>query len=194
MLIKVLYRLSNSVNLSPMDTEVADSPPAPGLLIRRDLRPGDLGAIVAMHGRLYLPVYGLSAEFEAHVAASVGRAGVAGFPGPRESIQLLEDDRGGLLGSCALTDDGEGLATLRWVLLDRGARGLGIGRGMIIEAVAGARAAGFDRVGLETFSDLTAAAAIYRSLGFRLVSEDREPRWGRTEFAYQRYELGLASG
>lgn len=159
--------------------------------IRRRLRPGDLGAIVAMHGRLYLPTYRLSTEFEAHVARSVGAAGAAGFPGPRESIQLLEGQRGALLGSCALTEEDGELAALRWVLVDPAVRGLGAGRRMIAEAVAGAREHGFERIGLETFSDLVAAAAIYRSLGFRLISEDHSPRWGRTDFTYQRYELDL---
>ena len=44
---------------------------------------------------------------------------------------------------------------------------------------------------LETFSDLRTAAAIYRSYGFRVVSEDHSPRWGRERFTYQRYELSL---
>ena len=41
--------------------------------IRRRLRPGDLGAIIAHHGRVYGEEYGVDAEVEAHVAASVAR-------------------------------------------------------------------------------------------------------------------------
>ena len=41
--------------------------------IRRELRPGDLGAIVAHHGRLYGEEYGVDATFEGHVASTVAR-------------------------------------------------------------------------------------------------------------------------
>ncbi len=47
------------------------------LSIRRELRPGDLGAIIAHHGRVYLPEFGLDSNFEAHVAASVAAAASA---------------------------------------------------------------------------------------------------------------------
>ena len=44
--------------------------------IRRELRAGDLGAIIAHHGRLYPSERGVDASFEAHVAASVAAGGV----------------------------------------------------------------------------------------------------------------------
>jgi RimJ/RimL family protein N-acetyltransferase len=159
--------------------------------IRRELLPGDLGRIVAMHGRIYLPGYGLTPAFEGHVAKAVAGAAIAGFPRDRETIRLLEGSDGELAGSTALTDEGAGLAYLRWVLLDPSLRGRGLGRRLIAATVADARRFGFERIRLETFSDLTAAASIYRSLGFRLVSEDHTPRFGRSQFNYQRYELEL---
>jgi GNAT superfamily N-acetyltransferase len=162
-----------------------------GLEVRRELRPGDLGAIAAMHGRIYRPEHGVNVEFEGHVAQSLGRAAAAGFPRSGESIRLLEDAAGTLRGSVALTDEGGGVGCLRWVLLDPAVRGRGLGRRMIAATVEGARAAGYERVVLETFSDLRVAAAIYRSLGFELRGEDHSPRWGRERVTYQRYELIL---
>ena len=50
--------------------------------IRRDLRPGDLGAIVAHHGKVYCPEYGVDSTFEANVGASVAAAGARSFPAP----------------------------------------------------------------------------------------------------------------
>jgi len=174
-------------------SETMAPPPEPAhrFSIRRDLRPGDLGRIVAMHGRIYLPGYGLNAEFEGHVARAVANAAIAGFPRERDTLRLVDGPGGELLGSTALTDEGGGLAYLRWVLLDPSLRGLGLGRRLIADTVRDARELGFDRIGLETFSDLTAAAAIYRSLGFRVIAEDRTPRFGRAEFNYQSYELEL---
>lgn len=158
--------------------------------IRRELRPGDLGAIIAHHGRMYLDQYGLDPSFEAHVAASVAAAGKRGFPAAGEGIWIVERD-GEHAGSIGLTNEGDGLAMVRWVVLDPELRGQGLGRRLVGEVLALAEAAGYRRVALETFSDLTSAARIYRSAGFEVVSEDRRPRWGRTDITYQRYELEL---
>jgi ribosomal protein S18 acetylase RimI-like enzyme len=162
--------------------------PAP--TVRRDLRPGDLGAIVAHHGRTYLPEYGLSSEFEAHVCASVAEAGKRGFPRPSERLWIVEVD-GRHAGSVALTNEGDGLGAVRWVVLDRELRGDGLGRRLISELVAEAEQLGYAGLWLETFSELEAAAAIYTSLGFELVSEETGPRWGRERISYRRYELDL---
>ena len=55
--------------------------------------------------------------------------------------------------------------------------------------LARAAEAGYARVRLETFSELEAAAHLYRDHGFELVSADTAPRWGRERITYQRYEL-----
>lgn len=158
--------------------------------IRRELRPGDLGEIVRHHGRMYLEQYGLDSTFEGHVAASVAGAGKRPFPRENEGIWIVERD-GEHAGSIGLTDEGDGLAMLRWVVLDPELRGQGFGRRLIEEVLAFADDAGYERVALETFSDLTAAAGIYRSNGFELQWEETGPRWGRETITYQRYELVL---
>jgi RimJ/RimL family protein N-acetyltransferase len=158
--------------------------------IRRELRPGDLGAIIAHHGRMYLDQYGLDSTFEGHVAASVAGAGKRPFPRENEGIWIVELD-GEHMGSIALTDEGDGQAMLRWVVLDPALRGRGLGRRLVAEVVAFAEAAGYERVTLETFSDLTAAAHIYRSNGFELQWEQTGPRWGRETITYQGYELNF---
>jgi GNAT superfamily N-acetyltransferase len=177
------------------DTEAMETatsaPDLTGLTVLREPRPGDLGRIVEMHGQIEAPDFGLNSDFEAMVAKAVGRAAAAGFPGEGESIRLLIDAEGELRGSTALTRENQSEAWLRWVLLDHGIRGRGLGRWLIEGAVADARAFGYDRVVFETFSDLKVAAAIYRSVGFRVVSEDRSPRWGRTDVNFQRYLLDL---
>jgi ribosomal protein S18 acetylase RimI-like enzyme len=162
--------------------------PAPR--IRRELRPGDLGTIVAHHGRVYGPEYGVDATFEGHVAVSVAGAAIRGFPSEREAICLVELG-GEHAGSIGLTDEGDDEAALRWVVLDARLRGRGLGRRLIGEMVARAGEAGYRRLSLETFSELRAAAHLYRDHGFELVSEDTAPRWGRDRITYQRYELDL---
>ena len=159
--------------------------------VRRDLRPGDLGAIIAHHGRVYCPEYGVDQTFEANVAAAVGAAGKRGFPRAGEGIWIVELD-GRHAGSVALTNEGE-QGWVRWVVLDPELRGRGLGGRLIGEVVAEAEAAGYESLHLETFSDLRAAARIYRSHGFEVTWEETGPRWGRAELTYQHYELSFQS-
>ena len=158
--------------------------------IRRDLRPGDYGAIIEMHGRIYAREYGNDSSFEAMVAGSVTRAAVRGFPRERERLWVVEHE-GAFAGSLALTDEDGVTGMIRWVLLAPPVRGRGLGRTLVSDAVAEARELGYERLELETFSDLTTAAAIYRSHGFRLTGEEIGPRWGRESVNYQHYELDL---
>jgi hypothetical protein len=62
------------------------------------------------------------------------------------------------------------------------------------ELLAEVEAQGYSLVRLETFSELRAAAHLYRDHGFEIVRSEAGPRWGRDEITYQRYELELASG
>lgn len=160
------------------------------LRIRRELRPGDLGAIVEHHGRLYAREYGVDQTFEAMVGASVAEAGRRGWPRPHEGIWIVELD-GRHAGSVALTDEGDRQGAVRWVVLDRELRGSGLGRRLIGELVDKAREHAYELLWLETFSELRTAARIYRSYGFELQWERIGPRWGRDEITYQRYELDL---
>jgi ribosomal protein S18 acetylase RimI-like enzyme len=163
---------------------------SPNISVRRDLRPGDLGAIIAHHGRVYSPEYGVDSTFEAHVAHSVAVAGKRDFPNEREGLWIVEAD-GRHAGSIALTEEPDGTATVRWFVFDAQLRGRGLGRRLVGEVVDLAEKGGFELVQLETFSKLEAAAHLYRSFGFRVVSADTAPRWGLPEITYQRYELNF---
>lgn len=158
--------------------------------IRRDLRPGDLGRIIAHHGEVYCPEYGVDSTFEADVGATISAAGRRGFPRTKEGLWIVELD-GRHAGSLALTEEGDGLGKVRWFVLDRQLRGHGLGRKLVAELLDEACDRGYDGLGLETFGDLRAAAHIYRSHGFELIWEQNGPRWGREVFTYQRYELSF---
>lgn len=158
--------------------------------IRRELRPGDLGAVVAHHMEVYPREYGVDSGFADHVAATVERAVKRGFPRAREAIWIVEH-RGKHAGSIALTDEGDDAAALRWVLLDRELRGRGLGRQLVGEALAKAEQLAYRRVWLDTFSELETAAHLYRAHGFKVLSEDAAPRWGRDRIVYQHYEVEL---
>ncbi len=163
---------------------------ADSIEIRRELRPGDPEAIVAQHRRLYPREQGVDADFVAMVDAAVAAAVDAGWPRPNEGLWVVECD-GDFAGSVALTDDGNGVAVVRWVLLEPELRGRGLGRRLVEEVLEKAEASGYARVRLETFSDLRAAGGLYRALGFELTEADSRPRWGREQITYQHYVLEL---
>jgi len=161
------------------------------IVVRDDLRPGDMEAIVAHHRRIYGEEYGVDSRFGDFVAAAVARAVERGFPGEREAIRIVELD-GEHAGSIGLSDEGDGEAAIRWVVLSPEGRGNGLGRRLLRELLAFAEEHGYRRVWLETFSELRAAARLYREHGFAVTAEDTAPRWGRDEITMQRYELELA--
>jgi RimJ/RimL family protein N-acetyltransferase len=163
---------------------------ATSVIIRRELRPGDAEAIADLHDRVYRAEYGLDGRFRAAVARGIERALRDGWP-ERGGAAWLIDGEDGLRGSLGLTDEGGGVGKVRWFVLGLELRGRGLGGSLVAELVEQARAAGMRRLVLETFSALTAAAHIYRGVGFRVVREQRTDMWG-PEITYQQYELELA--
>jgi len=148
--------------------------PAPPATLRPP-RPGDMGWVVERHATLYGREYGWGAGIEAVTARIV--ADFLDHADPARSRCWIAERGGERLGSVFLVDDGEGVARLRLLLLDPAARGLGLGRRMVDECVAFARAAGYREVVLWTHAVLTAARHIYARAGFRL-----EETWTHEEF------------
>jgi GNAT superfamily N-acetyltransferase len=156
--------------------------------LRSELRPGDLGAVVALHGLLYAREHGFDESFEAYVAGPLAELVLR--RSPRERIWLAE--RGGrLVGSVAIAEASPELAQLRWFLVDPCARGAGLGRALLGEALGFARERGYRAVSLWTVSALAAAARLYRQAGFRKVEQLPGRRWG-VEVVEERHELRLA--
>ena len=156
--------------------------------IRTVLEPGDIGAVVGLHGRVYAREYGFDTTFEAYVAAPLGEFAQA--PGPRDRIWLAERD-GELVGSIAIVEAPDGAAQLRWFLVDPSARGAGLGRRLMSEAISFCREAGYRSVFLWTVSALEAAVHIDRSTGFRLTESTPRRLWG-VDVDDDRYELDLS--
>jgi ribosomal protein S18 acetylase RimI-like enzyme len=158
--------------------------------IRRQFRPTDPDAIVDLHRRIYPREYGVDTTFVGFVQAAVDAAVDQGWPGEREGLWVVER-HGQFAGCVAYTDEGQGVAMLRWFVFDPVLRGRGLGRRLVRELLAEVEEKGYSMVRLETFSDLRAAARIYLDNGFEVVSAETGPRWGRDEVTYQRYELAL---
>jgi ribosomal protein S18 acetylase RimI-like enzyme len=151
-----------------------------GVRIRDELRPGDLGEVTRLHGRLYAAEYELDATFEAYVARAVAECVEAGWPNRGgEGLWVAENGGGHVLGHVALSREGPDEARLRWFLLTPEARGRGIGRRLLDELLEAADAAGYARIRLTTFSELEAAAHLYRATGFERVEAREIEMWSR---------------
>jgi ribosomal protein S18 acetylase RimI-like enzyme len=159
------------------------------IVIRRELRDGDAQAIIDLHERVYVPEYGVNARFVSDVAGLVHAAVANGWPASGGAVWLV-DHAGRVDGSVALTDEGEGIGHVRWVVLSPDVRGHGLGRSLVTELVTHARASGFRRLELETFSALTVAARLYKEAGFRLLWSRPSDKWG-PPITYQGYALDL---
>jgi N-acetylglutamate synthase-like GNAT family acetyltransferase len=155
--------------------------------LRHELRPGDIGAVVTTHGLLYSRELGFDATFEAYVAGPL--AAFVLRESPRERLWLAERD-GRLVGCIAIVADSEAVAQLRWFLVMPEARGAGLGRRLIDDAVGFCRQAGYQRIILWTVSALAAAAHLYKSTGFRRVEANPGRRWG-VDLVEEKYEMDL---
>jgi GNAT superfamily N-acetyltransferase len=84
---------------------------------------------------------------------------------------------GGLAGTVAIIDAGEGLAVLRKMFVAKPHRGRdkGVSRGLLSAAIDHARAHGFSEVMLGTVAVLEAARAFYAREGFTPVDPDALP-------------------
>lgn len=163
------------------------SQPIVDFSLRHDLRPGDLGAIVHLHGTLYAREYGFDSTFEAYVAGPLAEFVLA--PGDRNRLWIAERGEG-IIGCIAIVGVSHTEAQLRWFLVDPAARGLGLGKLLSREAIAFSRHCGYDSVFLWTVSALTAAAKLYRDAGFVKVEEKPGRQWG-VDVVEERYTLRL---
>jgi GNAT superfamily N-acetyltransferase len=157
--------------------------------IRRGNSSKDVNTVVRLHREVYEGEYGLDRSFARDVATRLAELRRRGWPGPGEGLWIAEAD-GRAVGSITLNDQSGGLGRLGHLVLTPETRGSGTGRRLVEEVIEAARAAGYQRLELATFSDLSAAGSLYRSVGFRNVSTERTVRWGR-EMEWQRYELEL---
>jgi GNAT superfamily N-acetyltransferase len=149
----------------------------------------DVNEVVRINGAVFEPEYGLARSFASDMAVQLSELRRSGWPKAGEGLWIAELNRRAV-GAVTLSDLGGGLARLGHLALTPEARGSGTGRRLVETVLAAARAAGYERVELLTFSDLTAARELYRRGGFELKSSEHVVRWGR-ELDWERWELAL---
>jgi len=137
---------------------------APGEIVLREPRPGDMGWVTERHAVLYYEQDGWGAGFEALVAGIV-KDFLENFDPKRERCWIAE--RNGERVGCVFVVNDRGEARLRLLLVEPSARGARLGRRLVEECIAFSREKGYKKLVLWTHSHLTAARAIYAKTGFK---------------------------
>ncbi|MEE2691620.1 MAG: GNAT family N-acetyltransferase [Pseudomonadota bacterium] len=145
------------------------------IVIRTDLRSGDLGRLIALHGTAYEGEGGhFGLVFEAFVARTVAEFVIDN----KAKGRIFLAERGDALVACAAMVAREGgRGQLRWVLASPAARGLGLGKKLVGAAIDYARNEGWREVFLETTDGLDASMDIYRKLGFEVTGREVHALW-----------------
>lgn len=148
------------------------------VLIERGYQPKLLGRVTTMHADFYNSNYGFGMEFETKVAAEMA-----------EFLMRMSNKSNGvwaavknskIVGSISIDgeDIGNGVAHLRWFVMDDEARGSGAGRRLLETALQFVDANDFHETHLWTFKSLDAARRLYEQSGFKLVHEEPGKQWG----------------
>jgi len=155
----------------------------------RPHQPGDMGWVVHRHGALYAQEYGYDEHFEALVAKIVAEF-IQKFDQKREGCWIAEKN-GEIVGSVFLVRKSKSVAKLRLLLVEPSARGLGIGRRLVVECVRFARQARYKKIMVWTQSELKAARHLYRQAGFKIVTKEPHKNWGRDDLVSETWALTL---
>lgn len=151
--------------------------PADATIVLRDPEPGDLGWIVHRQGFLYGKEHGWDWTFEGLLAEIVGKYVETRDPAC-ERCWIAEMD-GEIAGSVFVVRADKNTAKLRMLYVEPWARGHGLGRRLVDEAIRFAKARGYGKMVLWTNDILTAARRIYETAGFTLVSEEPHQSYGK---------------
>ena len=165
------------VNAMTVIEQVLEPPvQKPAGFMLRGHRPGDIGWIVSRHGALYAQEYGWDISFEA-LAAEITAQFLRSWDPRREQCWIAEIG-GEPVGSIFLVRASDDVAKIRLLLVEKKARGLGVGRALVEQCIRFAKDAGYSSITLWTQSILVAARGIYQHAGFRRVAEEPHHSFG----------------
>ncbi len=155
------------------------------ITIRTELRPGDLGYVTYLHGKLYSEEYQYGIEFETYVGAGLVEF-FKQYDPKKNRVWVCEDD-GRMIGFLLLLDRGEE-AQLRYFILLPEYRGIGLGNKLMKLYVEFLKSCGYKSSYLWTTHELPSAAHLYKKFGFTLTEEKKSNAFGKP-LVEQRYDL-----
>ncbi|ODG89978.1 MULTISPECIES: helix-turn-helix domain-containing GNAT family N-acetyltransferase [Bacillaceae] len=161
--------------------------PNPEILIR-PFKPGDVGYVAYIHGKIYSTTYQFGRVFEYYVMKGLSEF----LLNPNGGELWVAEVNGEIVGSIAITKTNESVAQLRWFVLDEKSQGLGIGKKLIETALNFCKENQFEHVFLWTVSTLETARHLYKKYNFTLTEEKPNFEWTGSELIEERWDLVLS--
>ncbi len=144
-------------------------------LILRPYQDGDANRVLALMREVFIDEMGWNRAFLVDAARTLVEI-LAVNTGPG-NLFLVCYSRRKIVGVLMLLDVGNGTGFIRWLVVHRDARGIGLGRLLLGRALAFARDTGFSRVRLVTVRDLRRAFDFYLKAGFSEVGTRPDILW-----------------
>ncbi|WP_371373267.1 GNAT family N-acetyltransferase [Sporomusa aerivorans] len=158
------------------------------ITIRSELKPGDIGCLIQLHGSIYAAECGYNHVFEGYVCKTFYEF-LANYSQDKDRLWFAEAN-GKMIGAIAIVGHTATRAQLRWFILHPGFRGLGLGNQLLSEVLRYSREKGYCHLFLETTDDQQTAIHMYQKVGFIKTKERKNHTWG-VEHVEQTYALTL---
>ncbi len=142
----------------------------------RDMQIGDLGLIVQKHGVLFSREFGWDETFELE-AADVFTAFLRKRKPLFERAWIAEIQQQ-FSGCVFVMQKDTDTAQLRGLLVDPKYRGYQVGQKLVEQCILFSKDAGYKKLVLWTCDHLQNARRIYKKLGFEIIAQQQEHRWG----------------
>lgn len=158
------------------------------ITIRTELKPGDIGYVIYLHGKLYREEYGYGISFESYVAEGLHKF-YKNFDPELDRVWICEH-ASRMVGFVLLMHNEPGTAQLRYFILEPEYRGIGLGKKLMQLYMDFLIQKGYSRSLLWTTHELYTAASLYKRYGFKLTEEKPSNAFGKP-LTEQRYDLNI---
>ena len=155
--------------------------------IRTELKPGDLGYIIYLHGHLYKQECDYGIEFEMYVALGLAEF-YEHYDKEKDCVWICEHENT-IIGFLLLLHRGAA-AQLRYFILEPEYRGIGLGNKLLNLYMNVLKEKKYKSTYLFTTDELPASAHLYKKFGFVLTHEEPSNAFGKPVIQ-QKYELKL---
>jgi len=147
------------------------------ITIRTELRPGDIGYIIHLHGKVYGEEYAFGIAFETYVAKGLCEF-YSQYDPIKDRVWICEhEDR--IVGFLLLMHREEDAAQLRYFILEPAYRGIGLGKRLMDLYMEHLRLTGYRSSYLWTTNEQVTATALYKRYGFVQTEEKASEAFGK---------------
>ncbi|MGD0031710.1 bifunctional helix-turn-helix transcriptional regulator/GNAT family N-acetyltransferase [Paenibacillus illinoisensis] len=181
-------QLSIAKSMTTIQNKLSGNSEDRSIEVRTELKPGDVGALIHLHGWVYAKECGYNHIFEGYVCKTFYDL-LQTYNPDKDRFWISECDNE-IVGCIAVIEHPGQRAQIRWFILHPDYRGMGIGKKLIREAMGYCKQKGYSNVFLETTEDQKTAIAMYTKQGFVKIKEQQNDAWG-VRHIEQTYELEL---